>query len=52
MHFKKIILKERFSLTTLEDIVGCCLKAGISEAEQTSIASQPLDNVHPRGNAE
>jgi hypothetical protein len=32
--------------------VACCLKAGISEAEQTSIASQRFDNVHIRGNAE
>jgi hypothetical protein len=29
-------------------IVSCCLKARISEAEQTSIASQRFDNTHPR----
>jgi hypothetical protein len=31
-------------------IVAFCLKAGISEAEQTSIASQSFDNTHIRGN--
>jgi hypothetical protein len=35
-----------------ENIVGCCLKAGISEAEQTSISSQRFDNIHIRGNVE
>jgi hypothetical protein len=30
--------------------VASCLKAGISEAEQTSIASQRLDNSHTCGN--
>jgi hypothetical protein len=34
------------------NIVECCLKAGISEAEQTSIASQRLNNVHIRDIAE
>jgi hypothetical protein len=33
----------------VEDIAACCLKAGISEAEQTSIASQRFDNTHIRG---
>jgi hypothetical protein len=32
------------------DIVVCCLKARISEAEQTSIASQRFDNTQIRGN--
>jgi hypothetical protein len=31
-----------------DNIVACCLKTGISEAEQTSIASQRFDNTHPR----
>jgi hypothetical protein len=30
--------------------VVCCLKARLSEAEQTSIASQRFNNVHIRGN--
>jgi hypothetical protein len=32
--------------------VVCCLKTGISEAEQMSIASQHFDNTHISGNAE
>jgi hypothetical protein len=32
--------------------VVCCLKAGISEAEQMPIASQRFNNVHIRGNAQ
>jgi hypothetical protein len=31
-------------------IVACYLKAGIFEAEQTSIASQHFDNTHIHGN--
>jgi hypothetical protein len=37
-----------FFAMTSYDIVACCLKAGISEAEQTSIASQRFDNTHIR----
>jgi hypothetical protein len=33
-----------------QHIVACCLKAGISEAEQTSISSQRFCNKHIRGN--
>jgi hypothetical protein len=32
------------------NIVACCLKAGISEAEQTPIASQRFGNNHISGN--
>jgi hypothetical protein len=31
--------------TAIRNIVACCLKAGICEAEQTSIASQRFDNT-------
>jgi hypothetical protein len=31
-------------------IVACCLKDGISEAEQMAIASQRFDNTYIRGN--
>jgi hypothetical protein len=41
----------RWYIGQSNNIVAWCLKAGIlSEAEQTSIASQRFDNTHTRGN--
>jgi hypothetical protein len=45
--FIDITLWYRF--IAFENNVACCLKAGISEVEQTSIASQRFDNIHIRG---
>jgi hypothetical protein len=34
----------------VDNVMACCLKAGISEAEQTSIVSQRFDKTHTHGN--
>jgi hypothetical protein len=45
-----LALSEQLLKLAVVYIGACCLKAGISEAEQTSIASQRFDNTQIRGN--